>query len=57
MNSLPTNFPEMAILLAVLLSVIFWSVVRLVLAALAVGFVLLVVVGLAAFGVLELLTR
>lgn len=56
MNTLPANFPELAILLALLLSVVFWNVVRLVLAALAVGFVLLVVVGMAGYGVLELLT-
>ena len=57
MNTLPANFPELSILLALLLSVVFWNVVRLVLAALAVGFVLLVMVGMAGYGVLELLTQ
>jgi hypothetical protein len=56
MNTLPAHFPEVALLLALLLSVVFWNVVRLVLAALAVGFVLLVVVGMAGYGVVELLT-
>jgi hypothetical protein len=56
MNSLPANFPEISLLLALLLSVIFWNVIRLVLAALAVGFVLLVMVGMAGYGVVELLT-
>ncbi len=57
MNTLPANFPELSILLALLLSVVFWNLVRLVLAALAVGFVLLVMVGMAGYGVVELLTR
>ena len=57
MNTLPANFPELSILLALLLSVVFWNVVRLVLAALAVGFVLLVMVGMAGYGVLELITQ
>ena len=56
MNSLPANFPEISLLLALLLSVIFWNVIRLVLAALAVGFVLLVMVGMAGYGVVDLLT-
>jgi hypothetical protein len=56
MNSLPANFPEISLLLALLLSVIFWNVIRLVLAALAVGFVVLVMVGMAGYGVVELLT-
>jgi hypothetical protein len=50
MNSLPANFPEISLLLALLLSVVFWNVVRLVLAALALGFVLLVMVGMAGYG-------
>jgi hypothetical protein len=57
MNSLPANFPEITLLLALLLSVIFWKAMRLVLVVLAVGFVLLVVVAMAAYGVLELLGR
>jgi hypothetical protein len=57
MNSLPANFPELSLLVALLLSVVFWNVVRLVLAALALGFVLLVTVGMAGFGVLELFTQ
>ncbi len=55
MNSLPANFPEISILLALLLTVVFWNVVRLVLAVLAAGFVLLVMVGMAGYGVVELL--
>ncbi len=35
MNTLPANFPELSLLLALLLSVVFWNVVRLVLAVLA----------------------
>lgn len=57
MNSLPANFPEISLLLALLLSVIFWNVIRLVLAVLAAGFVLLVMTGLAGYGVLELLAQ
>lgn len=57
MNSLPANFPELALLLALLLSVVFWNVIRLVLAVLAAGFVLLVTVGMAGYGALELLAR
>ena len=57
MNSLPAHFPEISLLLALLLSVIFWNVIRLVLAALALGFVLLVTVGMAGYGVLELVTQ
>ena len=57
MNTLPAHFPELAVLLALLLTVVFWNVVRLVMAVIAVGFVLLVTVGMAGYGVLELLTR
>jgi hypothetical protein len=56
MNTLPVHFPEISLLLALLLSVIFWNVIRLVLAVLAAGFVLLVMVGMAGYGVIELLT-
>jgi hypothetical protein len=56
MNTLPAHFPELSILLALLLTVVFWNVVRLLLAVLAVGFVLLVMVGMAGYGVVELLT-
>jgi hypothetical protein len=55
MNTLPAHFPELSILLALLLTVVFWNVVRLVLAVLAAGFVLLVIVGMAGYGVVELL--
>jgi hypothetical protein len=51
------NFPEISLLIALLLSVVFWNVVRLVLAALAAGFVLLVMAGMAGYGVLELLAQ
>ena len=54
MNSLPADFPEIAILLALLLSVVFWNVIRLVLAVLAVGFIVLVVVGMAGYGLLAM---
>ena len=56
MNTLPVHFPEISLLLALLLSVVFWNVIRLVLAVLALGFVLLVMVGMAGYGVVELLT-
>ena len=57
MNNLPANLPEISVLLALLLSMVFWNVVRLVLAAVALRFILLVVVELAGYGVLKLLTR
>ena len=54
MNTLPTNFPEIAVLLALLLSVVLWNVIRLVLAALALGFILLVTLGMAGYGLLAM---
>jgi hypothetical protein len=57
MNSLPANFPEISLLVALLLSVVFWNVIRLVLTVLAAGFVVLVMVGMAGYGVLELLAQ
>ena len=57
MNSLPANFPEIVLLLALLCSVVFWRVIQLLLTLVAVGFVLLVVVGMAGYGFLELLMR
>ena len=53
----PASFPEIALLLALLLSVICCNVIRLVLAAPAAGFVLLVTVGMAGYGVLELVAQ
>ena len=45
MNTLPANFPEVMLLLALLCSLIVWRVIAVILTVLAVGFVLLVVVG------------
>lgn len=49
------ELPEVLLLIALLLSVVFWRVVQLMLTLLAVGFILLVVVGMAGYGALELL--
>lgn len=57
MNTLPANFPEVMLLLALLCSLIVWRVIAVILTVLAVGFVLLVVVAMAGYGVLELLQR
>ena len=57
MNALLANFPEVALLLSLFLSVVFWRVIKMILAVLAVGFVLLVIVGMAGYGFVELLTR
>ena len=57
MNTLPAHFPELSLLLALLLSVVFWNVVRLVLAALAARVrPCSSSVGMAGYGVVELLT-
>ena len=55
MNSLTANFPEVALLLALGLSVICWRVISMILTVLAVGFVLLVMVGMAGYGVVQVL--
>jgi hypothetical protein len=57
MNALLANFPEVALLLSLFLSVVFWRVIKILLAVVAVGMVLLLVVGMAGYGFLELLTR
>lgn len=55
MNTLPAQFPEVMMLIALLLSVVFWRVIQLLLTALAVGFVILVVVGMAGYGAFAML--
>jgi CHASE2 domain-containing sensor protein len=55
MNTLAANFPELALLLALVLSVLCWRMIKMILTALAVGFVLLVVVGMAGYGTLHML--
>ena len=57
MNALPANFPEVLLLLSLVLSVVFWRVIKFILTLAAVGLVLLVVVGMAGYGFVELLTR
>jgi len=55
MNTLSTNFPEVALLLALVLSVLCRRVISMILTALAVGFVLLVMVGMAGYGMFQVL--
>ncbi len=55
MNTLSANFPEVALLLALVLSVLCWRVISMILTALAVGFVLLVMVGMAGYGMFQML--
>ena len=55
MNTLPANFPEVVLLLALLCTVLCWRVISMILTMLAVGFVLIVMVGLAGYGTLHLL--
>ena len=55
MNTLATNFPEVALLLALGLSVVCWRVISMILTVLAVGFVLLVMVGMAGYGAFQVL--
>jgi hypothetical protein len=56
LNTLPANFPEVMLLLALLCTVIAWRVIALILTVLAVGFVLLVVAGMAGYGVVTMLS-
>jgi hypothetical protein len=56
MNALPAQFPEAMMLVALLLSVVCWRVIQMILTALAVGFVVMVVIGMAGYGALTLLT-
>ena len=55
MNALPANFPELVLLLGLLAAVLCWRVIQMVLTMLAVGFVLLVVVGMAGYGAFQML--
>ena len=55
MNTLSANFPEVALLLALVLSVLCWRVISMILTALAVGFVLIVMVGMAGYGMFQML--
>ena len=55
MNALSANFPELMLLSALLLSVLCWRVIQMILTMLAVGFVLLVVVGMAGYGAVQML--
>ena len=55
MNTLAANFPELALLLALVLSVLCWRMIKMILTLLAVGFVLLVTVGMAGYGALHML--
>jgi hypothetical protein len=51
------NLPEMMVLLALLVSVACWNAIKLILTMMAVGFVLLVLTGMAGYGVIEMLAR
>ena len=55
MNALAENLAELALLLALVLSVLCWRVIEMILTMLAVGFVLLVTVGMAGYGTLHML--
>ena len=55
MNTIPANFPEVVLLLALLFTVLCWRVIAKILTMLAVGFVLIVMVGMAGYGALHLL--
>ena len=55
MNAFSANFPELMLLMALLFSVVFRRIIAMILTALAVGFVLLVVVGMAGYGVFHML--
>jgi hypothetical protein len=50
MSMLPTSFPELMLLLTLVVSVFVWDVITVILKAIAVGFVLLVVIGMAGYG-------
>ena len=56
MAALPAQFPEIMLLIALLLSVAVRHVIQLVLTALAVGVVAMVVIGMAGYGAFTLLT-
>jgi hypothetical protein len=55
MNTLTANLPELALLTALVLSVLCWHVIEMILTMLAIGFVLLVTVGMAGYGALHML--
>lgn len=55
MSALPAHLPHYALLVALVLSVLCWRVLQLLLTVLAAGFVMLVVVGMAGYGVFHLL--
>ena len=50
MSMLPARFPELVLLLTLVVSVFVWDVITVILKAIAVGFVLLVVLGMAGYG-------
>jgi hypothetical protein len=50
MSMLPASFPELMLLLTLVVSVFVWDVITVILKAIAVGFVLLVVIGMAGYG-------
>jgi hypothetical protein len=55
------HFPELMVLLAILASMVCWNAIKMivtaVLTAMAVGFVFVVMTGMAGYGLLELLAR
>lgn len=57
MNALSAQFPELVLLVTLLLTVLCWRVIQMILTMLAVGFVMLVLVGMAGYGVVEMLVR
>jgi predicted RND superfamily exporter protein len=56
MTTLPAEFPEAMLLIALVLSVAIRHVIQMILTVVAAGFVILVVLGLAGYGALTMLT-
>ncbi len=52
-NTLPTGFPELILLVALLFSVVFWNVIRYILTVIA---VLVVLVAMAGYGLFAMMT-
>ena len=54
MSMLPAIFPELLLLLTLVVSVFVWDVINMILTAMAVGLVLVVILGLAGYGLLSM---
>jgi hypothetical protein len=57
MHEFLDKLPELSLLLAVFLAVVFWNVIRLLLAVLAASLLLTVLSAMAAYGIFVLLAR